>query len=163
MSDTLRKVDALYRHIEEVQRNCRLLGERLISQGEDELAVKLIQNAMIHDQSKFRGIEFDYLSSSAEEQEVEGYREKLAQAVYQHNRTNFHHPEYWNGVKNMPDLFIAEMVCDWKARSSEFGTALRDWIDNGAAQRFHYTKRDKVYKSIMRFTKLLLDEPFKKI
>lgn len=160
MSDTLKKVDALYRHIEEVQRNCRLLGERLIEKGRDELAVQLIRNALIHDQSKFTGIEWDYLLSTAETAEE---KTKLSLAVHHHNRTNLHHPEAWLGIKNMPDVFVAEMVCDWKARSSEFGQSVQEWIDNGAAKRFSYTKRDTVYKTIMSFTNLLLDEPFKKI
>lgn len=160
MSDTLKKVDSLYRHIEEVQRNCRLLGERLIEQGKDELAVQLIRNALVHDQSKFSGIEWDYLLNESESAED---KQNLALAIRHHNRTNLHHPEAWLGIKNMPPVFIAEMVCDWKARSSEFGSSVKDWIDNGAAQRFQYTKRDKVYKDIMFFTKLLLDEPFKKI
>ena len=160
MSDTLKKVDALYRHIEEVQRNCRLLGERLIEQGRDALAVQLIRNALVHDQSKFTGIEWDYLLIEPQNAEE---KTNLALAVGHHNRTNLHHPEAWLGIKNMPDVFIAEMVCDWKARSSEFGSAVKDWIDNGASARFGYTKRDKIYKEIMGFTKLLLDEPFKKI
>jgi hypothetical protein len=60
----------------------------------------------------------------------------------------------------MPDIYVAEMIADWKARSSEFGTSLREWIDNGAAARFGYTKEDKVYSVIMKFTSLLLDKPF---
>ncbi len=160
MSETLKKVDALYRHIEEVQRNCRLLGERLIEHGRDALAVQLIRNALVHDQSKFTGIEWDYLliePSTADE------KNNLALAISHHNRTNLHHPEAWLGIKNMPDVFIAEMVCDWKARSSEFGQSVKEWIENGASKRFGYTKRDTIYREIMSFTKLLLDEPFKKI
>lgn len=160
MSDTLKKVDALYRHIEEVQRNCRLLAGRLIENGQDSLAVQLVRNSLVHDQSKFSGIEWDYLliePSSAEE------KANLTLAIAHHNRTNLHHPEAWLGIKNMPDVFIAEMVCDWKTRSSEFGSSLKDWIDNGAAQRFGYTKRDKIYKEIMTYTRLLLDEPFKQV
>ena len=28
----------------------------------------------------------------------------------------------------MPEISVAEMVCDWYARAQEFGTGLRDWI-----------------------------------
>lgn len=160
MSETLRKVDTLYRHIEEVQRNCRLLGERLIEQGQDAMAVQLVKNGLVHDESKFEGIEWDYLLIEAVTPED---KLKLQMAVSHHNRKNYHHPEAWQGIKNMPDVFLAELVCDWKARSSEFGSSLMDWINNGAAQRFGYTKRDKVYKQIIKYTKLLLDEPFKKL
>lgn len=160
MSETLKKVDALYRHIEEVQRNCRLLGKRLIEQGHEELGVHLIRNALVHDQSKFSGIEWDYLLNASETAEDKA---NLALAIKHHNRTNLHHPEAWLGVKNMPSVYLAEMVCDWKARSSEFGSSMMDWVNEGAAKRYEYTKRDKVYKEIMSYTKLLLDEPFKKL
>ncbi len=160
MSETLKKVDALYRHIEEVQRNCRLLGERLIEQGKEELGVHLIRNALVHDQSKFSGIEWDYLLNASETPED---KQNLALAIKHHNRTNLHHPEAWLGVKNMPSVYLAEMVCDWKARSSEFGSSMMDWVNEGAATRYEYTKRDKVYKEIISYTKLLLDEPFKKL
>lgn len=158
--DTLKKVDALYRHIEEVQRNCRLLAERLIEKGQEQMAVQLIRNALVHDQSKFAGIEWDYLMTTPQSEEDKA---NLRLAISHHNRTNLHHPEAWNGIKNMPAVYIAELVCDWKARSSEFGSSLREWIDGGAAERFGYTKRDKIYKEIMYFTKLLLDEPFTRV
>lgn len=160
MNETVRKVDALYRHIEEVQRNCRLLGERLIERGDEELGVHLIRNALVHDQSKFSGIEWDYLMGTSETEEDKLH---LALAIKHHNRTNLHHPEAWLGIHHMPSVYIAEMVCDWKARSSEFGSSLMSWIDDGAAKRFNFTKREKVYKEIISYTKLLLDEPFKKI
>lgn len=158
MNETLKKVDALYRHIEEVQRNGRLLGERLIEAGHEALAVKLLQNILVHDQSKFAGIEWEYLLIKPETDED---RANLGAAIRHHNRTNPHHPEAWGGIKAMPSVYLAEMVCDWKARSAEFGASLAEWIEGAAAKRYEYTKRDKVYREIMMYTRLLLDEPFK--
>ncbi len=160
MSETLKKVDALYRHIEEVQRNCRLLGERLIEQGKEALGVQLIANGLVHDASKFRGIEFDFLSIEAQTPED---KNNLLLAIRQHNRSNAHHPEFWNGIKNMSSVYIAEMVCDWRARSSEFGSALQPWIDEQATKKFGFTKRDKIYKEIKSYTNLLLERPFVKL
>ena len=68
-----------------------------------------------------------------------------------------HHPESWDGIKNMPQVYIAEMVCDWKARSSELGTNLREWINEKATKRWGFTARDKVYRDIDRFVNLLLE------
>ena len=51
----------------------------------------------------------------------------------------------------MPDVYLAEMVCDWASRSAEFGTSLHDWIDGGAMERFGYKKNDKTYKKINSF------------
>lgn len=44
--------------------------------------------------------------------EEEGAKLKLKLAVRQHRKTNPHHPEYWlKGILDMPDVFLAEMVC----------------------------------------------------
>lgn len=160
MDTTLKKIDALFRHIEGVQSNCRILGERLIELGRTDLGVQLIRNALIHDQSKFSGIEWDNLSNEVETAES---KLLLQEAISHHNRTNPHHPEFWGGIKNMPPVYIAEMVCDWKARSSEFGTSLQEWIDESATVRFAFTKRDKIYKDIKAFLSLLLEKPFKPV
>lgn len=154
---TLQKITSIWRHIEEVQKNCFIIAENLIENGEEELARQLLTNSLIHDQSKFRGIEWEYMQTDDDSDEAV---DKLRLSVHQHNTTNPHHPEYWNGIHKMPDVYIAEMVADWKARSSDFGTSLQEWIDNQAAIRFHYNKKQMIYKKIMRFTKLLLEKPF---
>lgn len=154
---TLQKITSIWRHIEEVQKNCFIIAENLIENEEEELARQLLTNSLIHDQSKFRGIEWEYMQTDDDSDEAV---DKLRLAVHQHNTTNPHHPEYWNGIHKMPDVCIAEMVADWKARSSDFGTSLQEWIDNQAAIRFHYNKKQMIYKKIMRFTKLLLEKPF---
>jgi hypothetical protein len=62
--------------------------------------------------------------------------ERMDSAESQHVRTNTHYREYWGGVANMPEIAVAEMVCDWYARSQEFGTGLREWITTQAIERF---------------------------
>lgn len=61
----------------------------------------------------------------------------------------------------MPEVNLAEMVCDWKARANEFGTDLREWIDKCATKKFKFNKKDEVYSKIERFLNLLLEKPFK--
>lgn len=160
--EALEKIRAIARHIRNVEDNCLLLGEKLIDLGEIDLGHRLIANGFVHDASKFHGIEFENLTISQPSQE-EGAKLKLRMAVSHHNRTNPHHPEYWMGIDNMPDLYLAEMVCDWKARSEEFGTSLRDWIDNDATKRFDFEKDGKTYKQIMRFVDLICVKPFEQI
>ena len=142
------------RHIKNVQEAAKLLGERLIDRGEKDLGRILIANSMIHDNSKFFGIEWEYMSAE------ETNKEKLQLAVLQHVTTNPHHPEYWGDIKDMPRIYLAEMVCDWHARSVEFGTDLRDWIKNAALEKYGITTQTKVYKTIKEFVDLLLDNPF---
>lgn len=151
------KIDSILRHIRTVQDNCRLLGERLISKGEVALGIHLIANSMSHDQSKLGGIEYDHLYPNNSD------KDSLALAVKQHNRTNPHHPECWGGIKNMPRVYVAEMVADWKTRSSEFGSSLLEWINGDAAKRYGYSQRDAVYEEIMFFYSTLCDQPFTSI
>lgn len=150
------KIDALVRHIDHVRDNCLLLGERLINKG-NPIGRILIANGFIHDNSKFYGIEWEYLTDSS------GDNGLMKAAIKQHNTTNPHHPEYWGTIDLMPNVYIAEMVCDWAARSSEFGTSLQDWIEEGAAKRFDYTTDSEIYRKIISYSNLLCDKPFRQI
>ena len=154
MKSITQKIDDITRHINHVKDNCLLLGERLINDGKT-MGKLLIANGFIHDNSKFYGVEWDYLSDNS------GNPELLKIAVSQHNRTNPHHPEYWGGIELMPGLYIAEMVCDWKARSNEFGTSLQDWIQEEAPAKFHYTNDCEIYRKVVYYSEMLCDKPFK--
>lgn len=148
------KLDRLIRHKTEVLDNCVLLAKKLLEvDSKDDLLVRrLIANGYTHDTSKLvTTIEWLHLTEADEEDDM------LDVAIKEHNESNFHHPEAWDGIKNMNLVSVAEMVCDWKARSSEQGTNLREWIETKATKRWGFTKRDKVYKDIMRFVNLLLE------
>lgn len=161
---SMEKIRAITRHIRNVQDNCLLLGEKLINKGEIDLGKKLIANGFVHDISKFYGIEFENLSCSVGNRDDEiNAKLKLKLAVQQHSLTNAHHPEFWSGIDKMPRVFIAEMCCDWKARSEEFGTCLKDWIDEKATKRWEFEKDGGTYKEIMEFVNLLCDKPFESI
>ncbi len=148
------KIDDIIRHIDNVKDNCMLLGERLINNGRTDIGRLLVANGFIHDNSKFYGVEWDYLSDQTDDPEL------LRVAISQHNRTNPHHPEYWGRIELMPALYIAEMVCDWKGRSGEFGTSLQDWIEEGAAVKFGYTKDSEIFRKIIYYSEMLCDKPF---
>lgn len=145
----------IMRHIDEVRKNCIILGEKIVEQGGTEnerFGRQLIANGYIHDNSKLHGVEWRYLVRGGE---------YLSLAHEQHVSTNPHHPEYWvGGIKEMPDIYIAEMVCDWKARSSEMGTDLRAWVKDHAAEKFGFTVNTNVYKTIKKYIDLLLDDVF---
>lgn len=152
------RLDGLIRHIKNVQDDCTLLGQRLIDRGETELGRMLIANGMIHDNSKFHGIEWLYLHDDIKEEDPILFK----QALTHHATTNKHHPECWpGGINEMPQLYIAEMICDWRTRSSEFGTDLWDWIKNKATEKFGFSTNGKAYKEIKFFTDLLLEKKFR--
>ena len=151
------KVDALLRHISNVQEACQLLGRRLIDKGEIDLGIKLIAVGQVHDHSKWDGIEFEYLVGTGD------FNGEAKLAARHHAHTNRHHPEYWGlDINQMPRLYVAEMVADWVARSSEFGENVREYIKEKALPRYGIPPQGKVYKWIKEFLDLMLDKPFVK-
>jgi hypothetical protein len=155
----LKKIKSIVNHIQGVQDNCLLLGEKLIEAGEIELGKQLIANGFIHDNSKFYGIEFEYMAVNPTTEQDK--KLKLKMAVHHHTSTNKHHPEAWSaGITDMPDIFLAEMACDIKSRSEEFGTNLREWIDVVATKKWSFTKDSPTYSKLMKYVNLLCNVPF---
>lgn len=155
--NTSEHIANLTRHIDLVREACKLLGSRLIEKGEEQFGIRLIARGYQHDVSKFFGIEWDFLHNGPDVPDKE-----LKHAVETHQLSNDHHPEYWGSIEETPRIAIAEMVCDWYARSQEFGTSLREWIDNDAVKRYNLKKRGKHYQWIKEFVDELLQDSFKR-
>lgn len=147
------KIEAVLSHIQNVQRNCYKLGLKLIKIGQFELGRNLIANGQIHDNSKFKGIEFEELFFGSP---------ILMDVVKHHSSTNPHHPEYWGEIQAMPEVYIAEMVCDCTARSGEFGSDVRHWFITIATEKYRFKMEDEVGQKIIYFLDILLEKPFKK-
>jgi len=126
-----------------------------MDRGDVKFGLALIQRGFCHDISKFAGIEWDYLHAGNDTP-----KEQMLLAVKQHNSTNDHHPEAWDGIEGMPPLAVAEMVCDWYARSQEKGTAIRDWINKEGIQRFNIDVNGEQYKLIQEYLNILLEDSF---
>lgn len=149
-------LDNLEQHIEAVRRACVKLGKKLIKRGRQEFGRMLIARGFCHDISKFGGCEFEYLHVGSDVP-----RDKLELAIKQHVSTNDHHPEFYDkGVSEMPEVCIAEMVCDWLARSQEFGTCLRQWIVETAVPKYKINIEGQAYKWIMGFVDDLTENHF---
>ena len=99
--DIFQKLTIVISHIDKVRKNCIKLGFILIKMGETQLGRTLIANGMIHDNSKFTGIEFEHLFKGDD---------LLSESVKHHQLVNPHHPEYWGGIHNMPEVYLIEMV-----------------------------------------------------
>jgi hypothetical protein len=153
------RLDKILRHIDNVRDSCILLGERLILRGEAEVGRQLIANGYIHDNSKLYGIEWLYLNDETFENEPEKFR--LAHIQHITSPLNKHHPEAWaDGIDEMTRIFRAEMVADWHARSSEFGTDLRDWIKTKAVKKYKMNHSGRTYKEIKELLDMLLERKF---
>lgn len=157
MFDVDEHLDNLTRHINLVRESCSLLGGRFIKQGRIDFGRLLIARGFRHDASKFMGIEWDYLHAGPDVPQ-----ERLEAAIAQHVRTNDHHPEFWGGLENMPEIAVAEMICDWYARSQEFGTGLRDWVTKNAIERYKIALDSDQYRWMMSCVDMLLQDPFSK-
>jgi hypothetical protein len=156
VSNEQEQLEKLIRHIRKVQDACWELTKKLLKKGDIIFARRLIASSMSHDVSKFHGIEYSNLIKA-------DTSELLKYAVDHHQQTNKHHPEFWGGVEYMPRLAMAEMVCDWYARSNEFGTDLRQWIKEEALAKYNISPQGKVYKVIKEFVDLLLEPAFVQI
>jgi hypothetical protein len=55
------------------------------------------------------------------------------------------------------------MACDWVARATEFGTSVREWMDNEATKRYQFNCEDPVYRLVSKYIDMLCGEPFEQI
>jgi len=104
----------LLEHVLNIQRFLGIIIAELEKRGEE------------HDVSKTLPPEFEYFlenipALNCAAYGTEEYRQILKgmrPAIEHHNKSNRHHPEYFdNGVNGMNLVDLIEMVCDWKAAS----------------------------------------------
>ena len=156
MTSPTNVIDAVLKHIKLVEKHSTTLGKYFILLGDVEFGLKIISNGRKHDLSKLTPFEFVNLSNS--DTTDKGFQ----MALHHHQKNNEHHPEFWGDIHFMPNLYIAEMVCDWYARSNEFGTDLRKWIKSEATKKYNFKMTDPIGKQIETYLDILLVPPFKK-
>jgi hypothetical protein len=155
--DLAKRRKNLLRHIDNVRDLTVVLGDRLIESGEIRLGHRLIANGYCHDASKFYGAEWEYLNDETKEK----FPDLFQAAQLHHVSINKHHPEAWEGgIHAMDRLHRAEMICDWAARSSEFGKDLREWIKKVACKKYNMTVQSTAYKDVKELVDMLLDKAF---
>lgn len=154
--NNLKKLSKLREHIDNVINGAWRIAQKCIENGDEEFARNLMANAYAHDQSKFRGFEWDMIGCAETDD-----KDMRLLAIRSHQKVNKHHPEYWNGVDNMPEIDLAEMVCDTYARSVEMGTNLREWWKNCGIEKYGIPKNGKSWKLIKKYIDMILDEEFK--
>lgn len=142
-------------HIANVKTVFQKYGNRLCK----ELHInkfELERNIYKHDMSKFSDDEFNayrnYFYPCTDE---EVNKEEFNKAWEHHYRNNPHHPEYWktdDNIQDMPNIYIAEMLCDWEAMSMKF---------NNNTYEYYLKERDK--NPFSENTKKILDVIVKKL
>ncbi len=159
MASYSEKLDSILRHIKRVEENCNLVAKKLIDVN-TEFAIAIAHRGRIHDSSKLELFEFENLWTDDPDS-------KFKEALEHHHKGNSHHPEHFpNGIYDMSDLDLCEMVCDCVARSQEFGKDARKWFFDSsdpdcAPVKFGYVNNDKIYKKIESYLVLILSASFK--
>lgn len=105
----------------------------------------------IHDASKLEPFEFEHLHDDSP---------LFQDALIKHRTGNPHHPEHWKSIHDMPDEYLAEMVCDCAARAQEFGTDVSNWFETVATEKYGFTMKDECGKKIKLYLNLLLTPKF---
>lgn len=90
----------------------------------NETVRQILQRAVLHDRSKFQGIEKELFTKVIPKlsqvkygsDEYKATLEKIKPAIEMHNNFNSHHPEHYiHGIEDMDLLDLLEMLCDWFA------------------------------------------------
>lgn len=147
----VQRIGDIIRHIKLVEANCDKIAFK-IQKTDFDFARRLIQLGRIHDASKFDGYELKHLHADSP---------KFANALGIHHMRNKHHPEYWNDIRNMPEIYVAEMVCDCAARGQEFGSDVREWFEKSATVKYNFKMDDEVGQLITKYLDMLLTPRFK--
>lgn len=132
---------------------CIKMSKYLNSIDERELAIMLLNRANIHDNSKLIGPELELLSSIYGNQSAfinpnVQLSNSEKDVIEKHWENNRHHPEHFEDFDKMSELDILEMVCDWYARSMQYGTDFLDFVKVRQETRFKFPKNmfEKIYK-----------------
>ena len=160
--------DKMIAHIREtllhksfVIKACLKMSDYLIQNNQSELAIALLKRANIHDNSKLVGPEVELLSSIYGNQNAfinptTTLSDKEKEVIEKHWENNRHHPEHFKNIDKMSELDIIEMVCDWYARSLQYGTDFLEFVTVRQDTRFHFP--EEMFKKIYRYCEILNKE-----
>jgi hypothetical protein len=159
LEDKLVQLEDIYSHKKLVFDTCYILSKKLIEGGQDELGLELMKRAFLHDFSKLEDDEFYGMAAFANDKDaLKDPKKKVSSdkqlAINLHWDRNEHHPEYWTDINQMTDLDIMELVCDWYARSLQFGTDFLEFLEQRQKDRFHFPQDiyDKIKKYYYKLT-----------
>ena len=138
--------------------SCCKMAIYFLENDNEKLALELMERAFIHDISKVSIAEFhaqDAFGSYSKysESKDKNFTEDEQKFLRIHWSNNRHHPEYWTDVNDMEEIDVVEMVCDWHARSVEFGNDLIAYIKHRQKTRFAFP--EQMYGKIIYYADIL--------
>lgn len=159
-SDKLKEyIDDLMIHKKYMIDSCKKMVDWLYEQGEEVLAMELVERALVHDNSKFTDEELDTLGKLYETKSSLVNPDYILndddkQCIMVHWKNNRHHPEFHDKITDMTEVDILEMVCDWHSRSTQHGTDLLEFVDKRQNNRFRFPQ--DMYKTILKYCNIII-------
>ena len=146
-------------HKDLVLASCWKMANYYISVHDIDRAIEIIQRGWLHDNSKFNEDELNALAQINDDKMSMRDPSKAlppdSKAYLKlHYLHNTHHPEHWEDVTQMPEMDIVEMVCDWHARSVQFGTNLVEFAKTRQEKRFHFPP--EMFEKILELCQILV-------
>lgn len=118
------------KYVLEHKKNVFIECMKLAMQYEGKIRKELIIHAFTHDLSKFLPCEFipyaRYFYGNELKTDSEILKQEFEKAWEHHYKNNKHHEDYWNG-KDMPYLYIMQLIADWKGMSRKFGDTAQEY------------------------------------
>lgn len=146
-----RMADDIITHKIYVLQVCHKVFQYLSEHDQLKLGIDLLKRAANHDNSKFNNDEFKNMAQILNSDECFKNAEyKLSpeekKAIETHWKHNKHHPEYFENLEDMTELDMLEMVCDWYARSLQYGTDFIEFVRTRQKVRFKFSEKqfDKI-------------------
>lgn len=121
-------------------------------------ALDLARRCSLHDHSKFDDDEIkQFIQLPIEEYNKKTSREPLTQeqmkCLETHWKKNRHHPEFFSNPDNMSEIDIMEMVCDWFARSMQYGDDFMYYANVIARNRFGFG--EETFAKVLSYCEVL--------
>jgi len=138
-------------HLRKVHENGVKLAEKLIEIGRPRFARRVTIEIFKHDLSKLG--QYEYVGFFS------GEKDKLADAIRHHQLVNPHHLEYYESYKEIPELQLAIIACDLKARSEEFGNDVKTFL-KGFCEKKNISPGTDFNKKIKQFLNLIIEDKF---
>jgi len=120
-------------------------------------ALALAKRCSLHDHSKLENDEvemFSRLPCKKDEKPNGVLTPEQKLLICTHWSRNRHHPEFFDSYKDMKEIDILEMVCDWHARSQQFQTDFMEFVMTVPRTRFGFD--DEFFERVLKYCDVLL-------
>lgn len=144
MTDYEKMFQDTFIHKKYVKVACKKLSDYLENIGAKEHAKKLMEKAVSHDISKIscddelRALSMIINDKTTLKDSKCSLSKLKEDSIHLHWKHNRHHPEFFETPEDMERIDMMEMVCDWYARSLQYGTNFLEFVKDKQETRFKF-------------------------